>query len=150
MNRSVWVIIILGFLTVIILVVGMLGALRQFGESPHSNATKLALSIKGEFHFESVGTVVRDEGMKGHLLVHYETHADSKFNSEAQLREMEKVALFASTKLDIGERKRVDEIRIRRTEIHGRGCFKQSYVANHVLPNPHRGSVVPPSPFRPP
>jgi len=148
-NRSVWVIIILGFLTVVILVIAMLGALRTFGDSPQSNATKLALSIKGEFKFESVGTVVRDEGMKGALFVHYETHANSKFNQEAQLSEMEKVALFASSKLDIGERKRVDEIRVRRTEIHGRGCFKQSYVANHVRPNPNRGGILPPSPFRP-
>jgi len=149
-NRSVWVIIILGFLTVVILVIAMLGALRTFGDSPQSNATKLALAVKAEFKFESVGTAVRDEGMKGALFVQYETHADSKFNQEAQLREMEKVALFASSKLDIGERKRVDEIRVRRTEIHGRGCFKQSYVSNHVQPNPNRGGMLPPSPFRPP
>jgi len=147
MSRSVWVILILGFLTVVILVIAMLGALRQFGDSPHSNATKLALAIKGEFHFESVVTGTRNEGVKGFLIIHYETHADSKFNQEAQTGEMQRVAQFAAGKFDASDKRNIDEIQVRRTEIHGRGCFQQSYVATHTLPNPHRGA--PPAPFRP-
>ena len=148
MSRSVWVILILGFLTVIVLVIAMLGALRQFGDSPHSNATKLALAIKGEFHFESTVTATRNEGMRGFLVIHYETHADSKFNQELQIGEMQKVAQFAAGKFDASDKRNIDEIQVRRTEVHGRGCFQQSYVATTSVPNPHRAGP-PPSPFRP-
>jgi len=147
-NRSIWVIMVLGFLTVVVMVVAMLATLRSFGDSPASNATKLALGIRSEFHFEAVGTAVRMDGIKNYLSISYETHADSKFDQAAQTREMDKVAAFAFSKVDPTERKNLDEIRIRRSEVHGRGCFQQSYVAAHVVPIPGR-SGGPPSPFKP-
>ena len=144
MSRTIWSIVIVGFLTVIILVMSMLLMLKQYGDSTYSSSTKHALAIRNKFAFESVGTGTRDDGARCFLLIQYETHADSKFDLSAQMREMQKVAEFAVEKLDPAERKRFDEIRVRRTEIHGRGCFQQSFVANHSLPNPHRLPSRPP------
>ena len=153
MSRTVWSIVIIGFLTAVFLVVAMFFLFKEFGQSRYSSATKLAQGIRSEFHFDSVGTATDSlpapEGMKNVLLVQYETRADSKFDVSAQNQEMDKVAKFAAEKSDPFERKRIEEIRIRRTEIHGRGCFQQSYVSDRSVPNPYRGAEVAPPPRRP-
>jgi hypothetical protein len=142
MSRTVWSIVIIGFLTVVFLVMAMFLVLQKYNESSYSSATKLAQGIKNEFNFESVGTATdvlpTSEGLRSVLLVQYDTHVDTKFDVTVQKQEMEKVARFAAEKSDAGDQKRFFEIRVRRTEIHGRGCFQQSYVSDHTLPNPFR------------
>jgi hypothetical protein len=147
MNRMLWSIVIIGFLTVVFLVLAMWVMLGQFGASPYSSSSKIAYSIRGEFHFESVGTATRYEGLKNVFLVAYETHLNSNFNLAAQNAEMQKVAEYAATKFEPGDRRRVDEIQVKRTEIHGSGCFQQSYVAGHSIPNPYRNVL--PAPRQP-
>ena len=143
MNRSIWSIVVIGFLTVVFMVMAMLVMFQEYSRSPYSSSTKLAISIRNEFHFESVGSGTKDEGPRHLLVIQYETHANSKFDTSVQTREMQKVAEFAAEKYDPIERKRIDEIRVQRTEIHGRGCFQQSYVADHSIPNPHFNPLPP-------
>lgn len=151
MSRTVWAIVIIGFLTAIFLVVAMFFMLKQFSQSPYSSATKLSQTIKGEFRFEGVGTATQMtptvDGPKNVLLVQYDTHADSKFDLDVQNREMDRVGKFAVENTDRSDRPRFVEIRVRRTEIHGRGCFQQSYVSDRVVPNPF---YVPPNAPLPP
>ena len=142
-----WSIAIIGFLTLVFMMMAMLVMVRQFNQSPYSNSTKLALKIRGEFHFESVGTGLRYEGLRRYIIVQYETHADSKFDQAAQTREMQKVAEFTAQNADSDERKRADEIRVQRAEVHGRGCFQQTFTAGHAIPNPFRDPN--PGGFRP-
>ena len=153
MSRTLWSIVVIGALCLGFMIVAWLLVLKGYNESSYSTATKLALAIKNEFHFESVGTTTQVtstvEGLKRVLMVQYDTHADSKFDVDVQNREMDRVGKFAVESSDRGDRPRFVEIRVRRTEIHGRGCFQQSYVSDRVVPNPFHIPPGPPPPRQP-
>jgi hypothetical protein len=51
---------------------------------------------------------------------------------------MENVAKFAAENYKGRELGKLDQVEITRSEIHGRGCFQTTYVANFTLPNPKK------------
>lgn len=134
----------MGFIAVVILTITMMFMLKWFGDSPLSRNTKIAVSLKSEFQLEAVGTDIRAGSQKTVLLVHYETKADSKFSLAAQSQEMKKIADFAAGKLEPLDRRKVDEIQVRRTEVRGRGCWQRSLVSDEVFPNPARNAGMEP------
>lgn len=148
MSRSLWTIAIIGFITIVILVITFLFMFKRFGDSPYSKGAKISLAIRDEFHFDAVGTGTVAETQKTAFLIQYDTRADSKFNLAAQNQEMQAVAVFAVGKLEPLDRKNVDEIRVRRTEVRGSGCWQRSYVTDLTVPNPLRGApgTLPPFP----
>jgi hypothetical protein len=137
-SRGLWTIVILGFVTIVIMVVSLLLVLKVFRDSPSSAYAKLALAVRGEFHLDSAGARILPESQKTALAIYYETHADSKFSLDAQNEEMKAVAIFAAGKLEAFDRKNVDEIRVRRTEVRGSGCWQRTYVSELIVPNPLR------------
>lgn len=140
---------ILGFVTIVIMVVSLLVVLKVFRDSPSSASAKLALAVRGEFHLDSVGARIVSETQKTAVSIYYETHADSKFSADAQNEEMKAVALFAAGKLEPHDRRTVDEIRVRRTEVRGSGCWQRTYVSELAVPNPLRGMPGTAPPFPP-
>lgn len=146
MNRSIWYIAIIGFITVVILTVCMMFMLKWFGDSPLSKNTKIAVAVRTQYKFESVGADIKTGTQKTLLVIQYETHQDSKFNIAAQNQEMQTVADFAIGKAEAFDRRMIDEIRVKRTEIRGGGCWQRSYVSENTFPNPYRGVNPPPLP----
>jgi len=145
-NRSIWTIALIGFISAVVLTGGMLLILWQFRDSPLSKTTKIAVSVKSEYRFDSVGAELQPGAQKTALVIHYETRTDSKFNSDFQVREMKAVADFAAGKAEPFDRRMIDEIRVRRTEVRGSGCWQRNYVSNNTFPNPYRGQVPPETP----
>jgi hypothetical protein len=131
-GKSVWVILIFGFLTAIILTLGMLMGLSTFEESPLSRQTKLALTLKEHFSLLSVGTEQLEEAEGRILRIVYEAPPLKKPTVvEAARTEMETVARYAMTRLPAVERKRIHRVRLKRVETLGRGCFQNTYVQSH-------------------
>jgi hypothetical protein len=139
-NRTLWTIAIFGFISVMSLVIAFLLVFKSFGESPYSSGAKVAVAVRDEFHLDAAASAILHEAQKTVLVVQYQTHADSKFNLAAQNQEMQGVAVFAAGKLEPAERRKVDEVRVRRTEIHGSGCMQRSYVTDLAIPNPLRNA----------
>ena len=149
MGRSIWTIAIFGFIATLSLVIAFLFVFKRFGDSPLSSSTKVAIAVREEFHFDVVGSTTSTEPQKTALILRYDTHLDSKFNLEAQHLEMKAVALFAAGKLEPIDRRKTDEIRVRRTEIRGSGCWQRTYVTDLTVPNLLKGIVGPPPPGLP-
>jgi len=132
----------MAFITIVLLVVGMMVSLMQFQRgSPAVKLVKLAEQIRNEFKVENVGADVRIEPMPGHLRITYLTRVDTKFDSTVQNQEMWKVAEFAIKKYEGSDRPRLGEIQVSRSESHGSGCFQQTYVAHVTVPNPYKGKA---------
>ena len=140
MSRTLWTIASLGFVTVVLLTISFLVVFKSFRDSPSSQNAKLAVAIREEFHVDAVTARIVSETQKTALLVQYETHADTKFSVDAQNEEMKAISIFALGKLNAFEQKRVDEVRLRRYEIHGSGCFQRTYNADLTVPNPFRAA----------
>src|ERR1043166_3807590 len=147
MSRTLWSILVIGFLTLVLMVMALLLVLKGYSESPYSTSTKLAIAIKNEFQFDSVGTVAEvaptSDGLRSVLKVSYDTHVDTKFDVDVQNREMDRVAKFAAEKSDAEDRRRFVEIQVRRIEFHNRGCFHQKYQSERTVPNPFRLQPLP-------
>jgi hypothetical protein len=140
-SKGLWVIIVMGFLTITLLVVGMMMSLTQFqAASPAVKFVKLAEQISHEFKLEPVAAEVRLQPPPGALRVTYLTRVDTKFDITAQNAEMKKIAEFAIKNYQGNDRNWISDIQIQRSETHGSGCFQQTYVANFTLPNPYRGN----------
>ncbi len=137
----------MGFLAVILMLLFMLFGLNELGQSPAANRVRLAEGIRAQFKFESVGAGVADEPGKRVLRIGYTTLQDSKFDVSVQNREMQGVAEFAAKTYNESDRKFIDEIRVRRTEIKGSGCWQKSYPGEFAMTNPFKANEAPFSPF---
>jgi hypothetical protein len=146
MSKSMWIIAMMGFITVMIIVVAMLLSLTMFQQSPASNRARLAQEVKNEFGFPEVGSDVRDILGRTVLIVSYESPVDSKYDLAVQKAEMEKVATFVEGKYDGDDRRSIQELRVRRREVKARGCWKKLIESDHSIQNPR--FPAPKSPLR--
>jgi len=138
-SKSIWIILTMGLVTMLALSMGMMLSLGQFQEVPAADWVKLAQGISSDFKFENV-TVRVDARNAGPLKmkVAYVTKANSGFDSSAQNVEMENVAKYATEHYKGKELTKIDLVEITRSEIHGRGCFQTTYVANFTYDNPKK------------
>ena len=129
---------IMGMLTMFALVLGMSLSLGQFNEVPAVAWVRLSENIAREFKAEQVSTRINLRSRPSIMTVSYASLVDSNYDLSMQNAEMEAVANYAINNYKGREQTMVDEIQITRSETHGRGCFKQSYIAHFTLPNPLR------------
>jgi hypothetical protein len=142
----------MGLIPLLALSMGMMVSLGQFQEVPAAEWVKLAQGISEQFKFDNV-TVKVDLQSAGpsKLKVAYITKANSNNDSSAQNVEMDNVAKFATDNYKGRELSKIDKVEITRSEIHGRGCFQTTYVANMTTDNPKkRLHGFPPPPPPPP
>jgi hypothetical protein len=144
--------------TVLALSFGMMVFLGQFQEIPAADWVKLAEATNAQFKLEKVAVRVTLVGSPTAMHINYLTKADSKFNTAAQNAEMERVAGFAVRTYGGKDLYLIEQINVTRSEVHGGGCFQQTYVANFSMANPRRtpppsrgvGMPIPPIPPRSP
>jgi len=147
-SKGLWTILTMGFLTIALLIVGMMMSLMQFQKVPAVKLVKLAEQVQQEFKFDNVGADVRTEPKPGTLRITYLSRVDTKFDSTLQNQEMKKVAEFAIKKYEGVDRPMLADIQVTRSETHGSGCFQTTYVGNFTLLNPFKGRSG--LPFAPP
>jgi len=133
----------MGAICMLALSMGMMVSLGQFQEIPAAEWVKCATAISNEFNFENVVVKVNLRNPPSSMKISYVTKESSKFDSSAQNVEMEKVAQFALQNYKGKDLTRIDQVEITRSEIHGRGCFQTTYVANLTVPNSKRQSNYP-------
>ena len=134
----------MGLLTLREMAVGRAISLGQVQETSAIEWVRLSESIAREFKVEHVGVRLTLRSSPSVLAVSYTSPVDSKFDLSAQNAEMEKIARFAVSNYKVPREQRlVDEIRVTRSETHGRGCFQQTYVSHFTLPNPMRRTELP-------
>ena len=134
----------MGLVTMLALSMGMMVSLGQFQEVPAADWVKLAAGITEEFKFDTA-TVRVDARSAGpcRMKVAYVTKANSGHDSSAQNVEMENVAKFATENYKGRDLTKIDQVEITRSEIHGKGCFQTTYVANFTYDNPKRRMPIP-------
>jgi hypothetical protein len=143
-------IIAMGCITMLALSAGMMVSLGNFQETPAADWVRLAENIGREFKAEPVSVRVNMRSSPSAMIVNYSSLVDSKFNVSLQNEEMEKVANFAITNYRKGrEQRNINEIQVTRSETHGSGCFKQTYVARFTLQNPYANTFPPGFPVQP-
>jgi hypothetical protein len=140
-SKSVWLISMMGLLTLLVMSVGMAISLGQFQEVSAVEWVRLSESIARQFKAEHVGIKVNLRTLPSAMIVSYSSLVDSKYNLSLQNAEMESVANYAIKNFKGREQTMVDEIQVTRSETHGRGCFRQTYVAHFTLPNPLRRTI---------
>ncbi len=144
-------IVAMGLVTMLVLSAGMMVSLGQFQETPAIEWVRLAENIGREFKAEPVSVRVNLRSAPSAMIINYTALVDSKYNVSLQNAEMEKVARFAITNYKKGREQRlIEEIQVTRTETHGSGCFKQTFVAHFTLKNPFLNSLPPGVPGGPP
>ena len=137
----------MGVITILALSMGMVVSLGQFQEVPAVDWVKVAAAIAAEFKFENVSARVVFHGdAPSAMRITYTTKPNANFDSSAQNVEMETVAKFAVENYKGKDLRKIDQIEINRSEIHGRGCFQTTYVATFTYPNPKQ--KAPGDPFR--
>lgn len=146
MSKSVWLIAVMGLLTMLVLAVGMAMSLGQFQDVPAVEWVRLSESVAREFKADHVTVKISLQKNPSTMALAYSSLLDTKFNLSVQNTEMENVAKFAIKTYKGKEQTMVDEIQITRSETHGRGCFQQTYVAHFSLPNPLKRTDRPPFP----
>ena len=104
---------------------------------------KLAELITAEFKAKNVAVRVNLTMPPGLLKISYLAAIDSNYNLSVQNAEMEKVARFAAQNYKGKDLRYIGEVRVSRTEIHGSGCFQQTYVADFTMPLPRRSAGIP-------
>jgi len=142
-SRTVWILAIMGAITMILISIAMMFSLSQFQETPSGDWVKLGELITTEFQAKSVAVRVNFNMPPGHLKITYVAGVDSKYDLSSQNAEMERIARFAVANYKGRDMKYVTEVRVNRTEIHGSGCFQSTYVSNFTLPVPRREREFP-------
>ncbi len=145
MSKTIWVVFVMGIVALALLMVGLLATISEFSESPAGARARVAQGIRNRFGFESANVRVALEGRKKILLISYETRQDSKYDIALQQREMKEVVGHAVSKYEERDLREIEEIRVTRTEVKGRGCWENRQVARETYPNPARTA---PDPFR--
>ena len=128
----------MGMVTLLLVSIAMILSLSQFQETPTVEWVKLAEQITGEFKAKNVSVRVNLNMPPGLLKVTYLAGLDSNYDIAIQNAEMEKVASFAAANYKGKDLKYIGEVLVNRTEIHGSGCFQQSYVADFKYTVPRR------------
>ena len=127
----------MGLMTALFLAIGMMVSLGQFKETPAIEWVRLGEIIGREFKADPVGVRVNMRSKPSAMIINYASLVDTKFNVSLQNAEMEKVAQYAIENYNKArEHRLIEEIQVTRSETHGRGCFKQTYVAHYTVKNP--------------
>ena len=138
MSKSLWSIMVLGFITIIIMVIMMLFSLSAYQRSPAANRAKFSNMIRERFQFPEVGAEVKAIGAKLVLRVDYVSTLDSNFNDDLMKDELERVATFTRQRYDGKDRNGIDQLRLRRTEIQGGGCWSRTLEREMTVDKPFR------------
>jgi len=133
----------MGAVTLLLISIAMIISLSQFQETPSVEWVRLAEQITAEFKAKNVAVRVNLNMPPGSLRVSYLAGLDSNYDLAVQNAEMERVAKFALQNYKGKDLRYVGEVKINRTEIHGSGCFQQTYVADFTLPVPRRPAGMP-------
>ena len=128
----------MGMLSMLALALGMAISLGQFTEAPAVEWVRVSEGVAREFNAEQVSTRINLRVSPSVMTVSYSSLVDTKYDLSVQNAEMENVAKYAINSYKGREQTMVDEIQITRSETHGSGCFKQTYVAHFTLQNPLR------------
>ena len=136
MSKSLWSIMVLGFITIIIMVIMMLFSLSAFQRSPAFNRAKFSNMIRERFQFPEVGAEVKAIGTELVLRVEYVSTMDSNFNDDLMKDEMERVATFTRQRYDGKDRNGIDQLRLRRTEVQGSGCWTRTLEREMTVSKP--------------
>lgn len=143
MARSAWMVLVLGILGMGMLMLGMCVSLDTFAGSAAGARVKVAQGARSQFGFESAAAWLTMEGSKRVLHVSYVTRQSSGFDMTVQNAELERVGTYVVNHYDGTDKKEIDEIRVLRTEIRGRGCWQSRETQQVVRPNPHRKGLQP-------
>jgi len=127
---------VMGLVTMLVMAIGMAMSLGQFQDVPAVEWVRLSESVGREFKAEHVTVKITLQKNPSTMAIAYTSLLDTKFNLSVQNAEMENVAKFAIKTYKGKEQTMVDEIQVTRSETHGSGCFRQTYVAHFTLPNP--------------
>jgi hypothetical protein len=140
-SKTLWSVLVMGLMSALLLTVAMMFGLSAFQQSPAGARSKLGEQIRTEFSFAAAGADVQVYAQPSRLNISYETHQNSRFDVAVQNAEMQRVAEFAIGKVEPRTRVKIEELRVVRTEVHGRGCFQQSYVSALTFPNAQRSNT---------
>jgi hypothetical protein len=146
-SKSIWMIVVMGLGSALALTLAMMFSLDQFKAGAAAEWVKLAELTTNEFKFTNVAVRVNLHSNPPAMKISYDTEADSKFNLSVQNAEMEKVGEFALRNYKGRELNIVSQVDVTRSESHGSGCFRQTYVSSLSVPNPRRNGVPGANPF---
>jgi hypothetical protein len=139
MSKSLWSIVVLGFITIILMVLMMLFSLSAYQGSPAAKRVRFSNLIRETFGFTEVGAGVKEAN--GHLTLNVEflSPVASGFKDEVIKGELEKVADFAQKRYDGTDRKIITRLLVRRTEIQGSGCWRRTLEREMTVDKPFTG-----------
>jgi len=135
-NKTIWYIVIFGILGVFVLVLGMTLSIEGLPAVDAGKHVKLAETVRAQFQFQSASVGVSLEGAKKFLWVGYQASKSANFDLSAQNREMEAVADFTTANYPGTDKSSIQEIRVTRNELRGRGCWQRTDVARFAKENP--------------
>jgi hypothetical protein len=148
-NKPLWYVAIFGLIGLGAMVMFMTVSLEGLKSSPAGNRVKLAESVRQQFGFDRSAAAVDAGPQRSVLVVSYHPKPGPAADPSAQTRELQAVAEFAGKTYDGDDRKRIDEIEVRRVEVRGRGCWKNEYVNKTSIRNPQKQATFNPFPLRP-
>jgi len=136
MSKSLWSIVVLGFVTVILMVVMMLVSLNAYKRSPAANRAKFSNLVRETFGFTEVGAGVRDSNGLLVLQVEFLSPVESNFSDDVMNAEIQKVIDFAQKRYDGTDRRLINRLLVRRTEIQGSGCWRRTLEREMAVDKP--------------
>jgi hypothetical protein len=136
MSKSLWSILVLGFITIVIMVVMMMFSLSAFQRSPASNRAKFSNLIRENFSFPEVGAGVKEADGQIVLRVEFLSSLDSNLNDEVINDELERVAAFTQERYPDSDRRMITQLRVRRTEVRGSGCWSRTLERDMTVDRP--------------
>ena len=141
MSKSLWSILVLGFITVVLMVIMMLFSLAAFRGSPAANRAKFTNQIRERFRFPEVAANVSE--MEGQLVLRVEflSATDSNFSDKIMTDELERVASFAQYSYDGTDRRLITQLRVRRAEVQGSGCWSRTLEREITVDKPFAPKV---------
>lgn len=126
MSKSLWSIVVIGFVTIVLMVFLMLASLSMYKSAPAAQNAKLSNLIRERFGFQEVSSGVRDVNGDLVLRVEYLSQMDSGFSDDRMNSELGQVAEFTRRAYDGKDRKFIRRMKLTRTEIQGSGCWKRT------------------------
>ena len=136
MSKSLWSIVVLGFITIIIMVIMMLFSLSAYQGSPAANRAKFSNMIRERFQFPEVAANVKEAQGELVLRVDFLSAVESNFNDVVINDELERVADFAQRTYPGTDRRLITQLQVRRTEIEGSGCWTRKLERELTIDKP--------------
>ena len=143
MSKSLWSIMVLGFITVVLMVIMMLFSLSAFQGTPAANRAKFTNTLRERFQFPEVAANVAE--MEGELVLRVEflSATESNFSDKIINDELERVAAFAQYSYDGTDRRLITQLRVRRAEVQGSGCWSRTLDRELTVDKPFAPRLKP-------